>query len=286
MSKTILVTGASSGIGYETVQVLLKNGFRVVAVVRQDADRQRLLEEHKKKSPDSVAALHVLQLDLADFLQIEKIPQILKLDCQIEQLDGLVNNAGIALAGPFYDQPFSEVQSIIHLNVLSLMKVTQVLLPLLKNELSAGRIVNISSISGISAAPFLSVYAASKHAIEGFSVGLRKELMLLGIKVIVIGPGSVRTPIWKKGFQAIQNHYSQSLYALPFQKFIRMAAEEEEKSLPVEVVAELILHALVTARPCYRYAPIPRKWLNWYLPKLIPNQLYDYLTAKALGLMG
>ena len=220
----------------------------------------------------------------SDFMQIEKIPQILKLDYQIEQLDGLVNNAGVALAAPFYDQPFAEVQSIIHLNVLSLMKVTQVLLPLLKNELRAGRIVNISSISGVSAAPFLSVYAASKHAIEGFSVGLRKELMLLGIKVIVIGPGSVKTPIWKKGFRAIQSHYSQSIYALPFQKFIRMASEEEEKSLPVQVIADLILHTLVVAKPCYRYAPVPRKWLNWYLPKLIPNKLYDYLTAKALGL--
>ncbi len=290
MSKTILVTGSSSGIGLSTVRLLLKKNHRVVAIVRDMNSIQKLQSELNEFVGTN--QLICLELDLSNLKKIDQLPFILKDSHQIYHLDGLVNNAGIALAGPFLDQPFDEVQTMMQVNVLAVMKITQVLLPLLKSIRSnetpsaylAGRIVNISSISGKSAAPFLSVYAASKHAIEGFSVGLRKELTKLGIKVIVIGPGSIKTPIWDKGFAKLRNHYEKSIYRDPFDEFIKFAMTEKDKGLPVETVSELILHVLTTDHPKKRYAPIPRKWLNWYLPLLIPDCIYDYLTTKALKL--
>lgn len=276
MQKTILVTGASSGIGFDSVRVLIQHGFNVVATVRKTEDETHLLKIFDAK-------IKIIKIDLSDLSRIEKLPEMLKHELKIDHLYGLVNNAGIALAAPFAHQNFSEVQAIVQINVLSLMKTTQVLLPFFKKD---SRIVNISSISGKSAAPFLAVYAATKHAVEGFSEALRKEMMFLGVKVIVVAPGSINTPIWKKGFEVIQNKYVHTEFAKPFALFIKFAMSEAQHSLPVEVVSSAVLTALTAPNPKFRYAPIPRKFVNWYLPKLIPEKIYNRMTAKALGLLG
>ena len=171
---------------------------------------------------------------------------------------------------------------MIQINLLSLMKVTQVLIPMLKRD---SRIINISSVSGKSAMPFLAVYAASKHALEGFSEALRKELMLLEIKVIVVGPGSIKTPIWQKAFEVIKDKYSHTIFAEPFSRFIKFALNEEKNALDVNVVSALIIEALTAKNPKFRYAPIPRKFINWYLPKIIPAIIFNRMTARALWLL-
>lgn len=280
MQKVVLVTGASTGIGADTVRILIEKSMTVIATVRKNEDEQNL----KKLYGDKVK---VVQLDVSDFSAVEKLPEVLKDKFQIAKLDGLVNNAGVALAGPFALQSFSEIQNIISINVLSVMKVTQVLLPLLgayKGSDNPGRIVNISSVAGKTAAPFLSVYAASKHAIEGYSEALRKEMMLFGIKVIVVAPGSIKTPIWQKGFGLIKDRYANTVFAESFSRFVKFAASEEKNALEVSSVSSIIYEALTASNPCVRYAPIPRKFVNWYLPKFIPTKIYDKLTAKALGL--
>lgn len=280
MQKAVLVTGASTGIGFDAVRTLVQAGFQVVATVRKDVDEDRLLQIYGKK-------VHVIKMDVTDFSAVEKLPDVLEKQLNIKQLHGLVNNAGIALAGPFLHMDFAQVQSMIQVNTLALMKVTQVLLPLLgarPGVTDPGRIVNISSISGKSAAPFLTVYAASKFAVEGFSEGLRRELMLYGIKVIVVGPGSIKTPIWEKGFHAIPEHYASSAYSESFHRFVSMASAEGQNGLNVEKVSENILHALTSEHPKLRYTPIPRPFFNWYLPKLLPVKLYDYLAGRMLKL--
>lgn len=279
MQKTIFVTGASTGVGFDCVRALLAADFKVVATVRTETDRANL----KAKFGDE---LQILLFDVSDFASVEQIPAQLK-GLGIKSLDGLVNNAGVALAGPFLYQDFAEIQQTIQVNVLSLMKVTQVLLPLLGTDPSApaiGRIVNISSIAGKSAAPFLAVYAASKHAVEGFSEALRRELMLYGIRVIVIGPGSIKTPIWQKGFSKVKDKYNQTPYKNSFQKFISIALSEEKNALEVTDVSKLVVRAFQVNSPKLRYAPIPRKWANWYLPQLIPAEIYNRLMANILGL--
>ncbi|MFZ3229823.1 MAG: SDR family NAD(P)-dependent oxidoreductase [Pseudobdellovibrio sp.] len=283
--KTILITGTSSGIGQELVRFLSDKQYRIIATVRKIEDAEKI----KKTFLNHVIPIVI---DLSNLSQIEKIPDLLKKEFNIVKLDGLINNAGIALAAPFLDQSFSEVESIISLNVLSVMKLTQVMLPLLGAKNPAvdpnkepGVIINISSISGTGGAPFLAAYAASKHAIEGFSDALRKELMIFGIKVVVVGPGSIKTPIWSKGFGQGADCYAKSIYAESFKKFISFALNEEKNALEVSDISKLIFKILNQKNPAFRYAPIPRKIMNWYIPKLMPKRIYNLLTAKALGLI-
>ncbi|MBC7741061.1 MAG: SDR family NAD(P)-dependent oxidoreductase [Bdellovibrionaceae bacterium] len=280
MPKNILVTGASTGIGYDTVRALAAEGFNVIATVRKESDREILIKDFSNN-------VKVLILDVTNLASVELLPAQLK-QLGVTELAGLVNNAGVAMAAPFQHQPFEEIQNMIQVNVLSLMKVTQVLLPLLGAYAGAktpGRIVNISSIAGKSAAPFLSVYAASKFAVEGFAEGLRKELMLYGIKVINIGPGSIRTPIWQKGFAVVKEKYNQTAYAGPFQKFISMALAFEKTGLEVAAVSKLVVRALHSSGPAFRYAPIPNPLMSWYIPQILPARTYNWVSAKVLGLM-
>ncbi len=280
MQKTVLVTGASTGIGADAVRILVENNFRVVATVRKDEDSQILTQKFNNK-------VQIVKLDVTDFESVEKLPQILKDKFQITELFGLVNNAGIAFAGPFAHQNFSEIENIIRVNVLSLMKVTQVLLPLLgafAGSKNPGRIINISSVAGKSALPFLSVYSASKHAVEGFSEGLRREMMLFGVKVVMVAPGSIKTPIWQKGFEKVKEHYQHTAFAASFSRFIKIVLKEEKNALEVSEVSSDILAALTCACPKLRYAPVPRKLVSWYLPMIIPKKMFDRLVAKVLGL--
>lgn len=275
MQKNVLVTGASTGIGFDCVRILIENNFGVIATVRKVEDRTHLEKEFGEK-------VKVVLLDMTDFAQIEALPNTLKNEFNITELYGLVNNAGAALAAPFVHQDFSEIENIMRVNVLAVMKITQVLIPVLKK--SEGRIVNMSSVAGKSAAPFLSVYAASKHALEGFSEGLRKELMLYNMKVIVVGPGSINTPIWQKGFDVIKDKYVNTDFAVPFAIFIKLVTNEVKNSLGVQEVSSCVLAALTEEEPCFRYSPIPRKMINWYIPRLMPAKIYNRLTAKTLKL--
>ena len=272
--KTVLITGASSGIGLATAQEFLNRGYQVVAVVRQSQSLNKLAEQFGSQ-------LKLISCDLFNFKQIENLSTQLN-DLNIRQIDVLVNNAGQAVAGPFSEQNFQEIETTIQLNVVALMKVTQVLIPYLIQ--SAGRIINISSVSGKQGTPFLAAYCASKHAIEGFSESLRRELNIYGVRVCLVGPGSVKTPIWTKGFVDIKERYAQSDYAESFARFIQFAAEESSQALePIEVVKDII-HAAESKCPKIRYAPIPRKWKNWYLPQLFPLTIMDRLVIMILGL--
>jgi short-subunit dehydrogenase len=276
MQKTVVVTGASTGIGFDCVRILCENGFTVVATVRKEADRLHLQNSFGAK-------VKVVMLDVSDFAEVEKLPQKLKNEFQISELHGLVNNAGVAYAGAFAYQDFSEIRDVININVLALMKVTQVLLPMLGMETnSRGRVVNISSIAGKVPTPFLSVYAASKHAVEGFSIALRQELRIRNMKVSVVGPGSIKTPIWEKGFEKIKDKYAGTIFEEPFQIFIKFAMKQVDVALPPEAVSKCVLHALSSGCPKRRYTPIPQKWLNWYLPKFLPAKVFDNIVANTL----
>lgn len=273
--KVLFISGISTGIGYATADFFLKNNWKVIGTYRKPADA----EYFKKNYPERFIGL---EIDLANLDKIAQISEWLR-ENNIQHIDALVNNAGIALAGPIEYQNFTEVQNIIQINVLAVIRVTQVLLPFLKKS-QDGRIVNISSVSGKNGTPFLGIYCASKHAIEGFSESLRREMHIYGIKVSMVAPGSIKTPIWNKGFEIIAKLYDHTEYKNSFARFIRFASNEEKNALPVSAVVDDIHHAVTSTKPCIRYAPIPRKLQNWYLPKLFPKQIYDQMMCKALGL--
>ena len=279
--KTVFITGISSGIGKALTEAFLKNGDLVIGTVRDEKSVQDL----RVNFPDR---LHLFKLDLSDLRQIDLISksldQILN-SINIKSVDVLINNAGVALAAPFEYQNFNEVQDMIQINVLALMKVTQVLLPFIKKSKN-GRIVQVSSVSGENGTPFLAGYCASKHAVEGFSESLRRELYLQNIKVVVVGPGSVQTPIWDKGFEKIKSLYNHTEYKDSFGRFIQFAQFEKNNALPVAQVAQVIWTAATVASPKYRYAPVPRALTNYWIPKLIPQCIFEWMNRRALGLSG
>ena len=279
--KTIFITGISSGLGKATAEAFLKQGDCVIGTIRDEKSVQDL----KKNFPET---LKLIAIDLLDLKQIDALPEKLN-QLQIQNLDVLINNAGVAYAAPFEYQNFSDIEQMINLNVLSVMRVTQLLLPYLKSlktnakKNSAARIINISSVSGENGTPFLAAYCASKHAIEGFSESLRRELNIYGIKVIIIGPGSVKTPIWDKGITKLANSFDHTVYKNPFHKFMSFAQSEIDHALAPEVVVKMIFKAVNGSSPAVRFAPVPSPFQNWFL-NVIPRKLADFLNFKALGL--
>ncbi|MCM2352643.1 MAG: SDR family NAD(P)-dependent oxidoreductase [Pseudobdellovibrio sp.] len=274
--KVLFITGVSSGIGFATADFYLKAGWFVIGTYRKTKDGEYFKNNFSKNFLG-------IEVDLTDYAKVDQIPETLKQN-NVSHVDALVNNAGVALAGPAEYQSFTEFQNIININVIAVFKVTQIILPLLKKSKIGARIVNISSVSGKNGTPFLGGYCASKHAIEGFSESLRRELNLYGMKVSIVAPGSIKTPIWGKGFDAVARAFDSTEYKDSFRKFLAFASSEVDHALPVETVVYDINHALTNASPKLRYAPVPRKFQNWYLPKLFPLKIYDYLTCKALDL--
>lgn len=272
--RVAVVTGVSTGLGRATAEKFLERGYTVIGSVRNSA----VVDDLKQKYPTQFL---IWNCDFLKMSEIDSIIPFLKQN-QISQVDVLINNAGVALSGPFQLQKFSEIENMFQVNVLSLMKMTQVMIPYLIP--TQGRIINISSVSGKGGTPFLAGYCASKHAVEGFSESLRREMNIYGIKVSIVGPGSVKTPIWSKGLTEAHADYHQSVYKNSFNKFLDFARSEEVNGLETQVVVKDILHAAESKRPKIRYAPVPRKFRNWYWPMLLPQFIVDDLMCKALGL--
>lgn len=272
--KTVLITGISTGIGRAAAESFLAQGHTVIGSIRDS----KSIEILKSKYADK---LILWKCDLLNLSEISSIHQILS-ENKIMHIDLLINNAGIANSGPFQFQDFTEIQNTITTNVLAVMKLTQTVLPYIISV--KGRIINISSISGTGGTPFLAAYCASKHAIEGFSESLRREMNLYGVKVSIIGPGSIKTPIWTKGFDTIRAAYTKTPYVKSFDQFLNFATHEAKNALPVSAVVENIQHAATSSCPKIRYAPVPRKLTSVYLPNLLPKSIVDYMTCKALGL--
>ena len=142
----------------------------------------------------------------------------------------------------------------------------------------------MSSVSGRIGAPFIGGYAASKHALEGFSESLRRELLLYGIDVILIAPGVVRTPIWDKAEQVDLTAYAASDFLPIMRGFNEYIIAAGRKGLPARRIGEVTFHALTTRHPKTRYAPVPHPFIDWILPSLLPRRMLDRIFARNLGL--
>jgi NAD(P)-dependent dehydrogenase (short-subunit alcohol dehydrogenase family) len=202
-----------------------------------------------------------------------------------EGLSGLVNNAGISRPGPLSETPPSVVREHLEINVMGVVHVTKAFLPSLRPQAGRtqppGRIVNISSLSGRIAYPFMGAYAASKHALEALSDSWRRELILYGIDVITIEPGAIRTPIWDKA-STISSEFAASDYG-PILRNINLL-DTKRAALPPETVARVICRALSCRRPRTRYAIPDIWWTYWILPRILPDRWLDRLIARTLGM--
>ncbi len=200
-------------------------------------------------------------------------------------LTALVNNAGISNSGPFLHQPAEQFQQVMDVNFHGLVAVTRAFLPLLGASDTPrdrpGRIVNIGSVQGIMAVPFMSAYAASKHAVEGFAQALRRELIPYGIAVSTIEPNFTRSDIFAKAAADLNAHrYQGTRYEAAWAQFNASLASEEAKAKPAETVARKVLHAIQSPRPRPRYPLDP----IWHIGKYLPDQMFDGLIFKALGI--
>lgn len=278
--KSVVVTGASTGIGLGVVKVLIQNGYRVFGSVRKQADAERL-------KTDFGAGFTPLTFDVTDEAAVHSAARQVRQELAGATLFGLVNNAGVATPAPIMHQPIADFRSQMEINLVGQLIVSQAFIPLLGADRtlkgSPGRVINMSSVSGKRGSPFVGAYVASKHALEGLSETMRIELMLYGIDVIIVGPGAVATPIWDKAEQVDLTPYQNSDYLKAAVKLQKFLVEDGRRGYPPEKVGEVVLKALTTARPKVRYAVVPNSLRNWVLPSLLPKRLMDLILAKALG---
>src|SRR5436190_11079849 len=280
--KSVVITGASTGIGWAAAKLLLERGFRVFGSVRKQADADRLKSEFGVNFTPLI-------FDVTDEPAVLAAAREVRAALGGEKLAGLVNNAGISVAGPVLELSADKFRLQMEVNVIGPVIATQAFGPLLGADPSLtgppGRIVMISSVAGKSGAPFTSAYAASKHAIEGFSESLRRELMLFGIDVIIVAPGPVKTPIWSKGKEAADiSRYQNSPYLPAMQKVTAFIEQLESIGLPAETIAERLHDALTLPNPKVRYHLAPDT-MRHLLTAVLPKRMMDRLIAKRLGLM-
>jgi NAD(P)-dependent dehydrogenase (short-subunit alcohol dehydrogenase family) len=265
----VVVTGASTGIGLDASRELAAHGFRVFGSVRRQEDG-RPLEQ---------AGVTPLLLDVTDETSIraarDRVGELL----DGASLVGLVNNAGITSPGPVELLDLDEFRRVFEVNVLGVVAVTKAFLPLLKK--SRGRIVNMSSVSGQIATPFIAPYVASKFALEAISDCLRRELHPFGVDVIVIQPGNVRTPIWRKSIDRDLSPVLNTPYERVITKMRDHAALMEQTAMPPSRVSEAILHALTADRPATRILVVRKAWVH-RIQRLIPDRVMDRKIAQLL----
>ncbi|WP_291848753.1 SDR family oxidoreductase [Bradyrhizobium sp.] len=278
--RSMVITGASTGIGWASAKLLLDRGFRVFGSVRKQADADRLKREFGVNFTP-------LLFDVTDEAAVLAAARQVRDALGGETLAGLVNNAGIAVAGPVLGLAAAEFRRQMDVNVIGPVIATQAFGPLLgaDPELKGpkGRIVMISSVAGKNGNPLTSAYSASKHALEGLSESLRRELMLFGIDVIVVAPGAVKTPIWSKAEEVDISSYSNSPYFPALQKIRAFMMHLGSIGLPAEKIAEKVFEALTLPNPKVRYtiAPDPVRQM---VTALLPKRAIDKIVAKRLGL--
>ena len=278
--KSVVVTGVSTGIGWGIMKVLIQHGFRVFGSVRKAQDAERLSKEFG-------SGFIPLLFDVTDEAGVQAAAQQVRDQLNGETLFGLVNNAGIAVPAPLIHQPTDDFRHQLEVNLVSVLIVTKAFVPLLGSDRSLrgqpGRIINISSVGGKSGGPFLGAYVASKHGLEGFSESLRRELMLYGIDVIIIGPGSVATPIWDKAEKADASTYDRTEYAEAIRRVMEYMPRDGRRGYPPEKVGEVVWHALTTPKPRVRYAVIPTSSIRRIIQMFLPKRVVDRIIARNLG---
>jgi NAD(P)-dependent dehydrogenase (short-subunit alcohol dehydrogenase family) len=276
---TALITGASTGIGRATTLRLAGAGWTVLAGVRDAAAGGSLVQDAQ------AGRVIPLSLDVTDAAQIAQAKARVEEETAAGGLDALVNNAGIGIGGPLELVAQEDLRRQFDVNVFAQVAVTQALLPALRR--AHGRIVFVSSIGGRVAMAFTAPYAASKHAIEAFGDALRVELRTSNVRVALIEPGSVATPIWDKSRAEsdkvsvppeLQREYGHVPAAMD-----KVLTDTARRGVPPEQVAETIQRALTARRMKARYVVGRDAKAMLVARRLLPDHVFDALARRALG---
>lgn len=286
----VLVTGASKGIGAACVDRLVEDGFHVFAGVRGEPDAAALVERHER---------HVVPvlLDVTNPEHATSAAATIDVYAGDAGLAGLVNNAGIAIAGPLEFLPLDELRRQLDVNVVAQVGVTQAMLPLLRrarqaraDDSRAGRIVFMSSVSGRNALPFTGAYGASKFALEAVADAMRLELEPWGIRVVIVEPGMIATPIWDTS-AAVADRIMERMppqldeYYGTLLDAVRRRAQRGNSGLPPARVADAVSDALLAARPRIRYVVGRDARSRILMERWLPAGLRDRVILRALRRM-
>jgi NAD(P)-dependent dehydrogenase (short-subunit alcohol dehydrogenase family) len=281
LDRAVVVTGASTGIGRAAVASAVGQGSHVFASVRKQADADSLTTEFGE-------AVTPLIFDVADEVAVRAGAAQVAQALGNRKLFGLVNNAGIAVPGPLLHLDTDDLRRQFEVNLFGVHNVTRAFADLLGADRERigrpGRILMISSVGGQNGAPFVGPYSSSKFALEGYSQSLRRELMLYGIDVIVIGPGAIATPIWDKAEQNDLKRFSNTPYAKATERVADYMLKQGREGLPASQVGDLIWRCLADANPKVRYPILRRPFMDRTLPRLMNPRTVDRIIAKRLGL--
>ncbi|HEY7932950.1 MAG TPA: SDR family oxidoreductase [Solirubrobacteraceae bacterium] len=275
---TVLITGASTGIGRATALRLATVGWTVLAGVRKAEDGQRLASEAPSGS------VTALTLDVTDTTHIEQAR--VRVERQAGGLDALVNNAGISFTGPLEIVSLDDVRTIFEVNAFAQVAVTKAMLPALRRK--RGRILFVSSIGGRVTMPFTAPYSGSKHALESFGDALRVELRSSGIQVALIEPAAVSTPIWDKSHaeyeQLVVPPELQAYYGRVPELMQRVVKSSARRGAAPEKVAEVIVRALTVRHMKGRYMIGADGRAMLLLKRLLTDRGFDRFARRAMGM--
>jgi NAD(P)-dependent dehydrogenase (short-subunit alcohol dehydrogenase family) len=278
--ESVVVTGASTGIGRACALHLDKLGFRVFACVRKQKDAENLQQHASER-------LIQLYLDVTKPESIAAAARVVSTGAGEGGLTGLVNSAGIAIGGPLEFVPIEKLKQQLDVNVTGQIAVTQAFLPMLRR--GRGRIVNIGSVSGRVAAPLMGPYASSKFALGALNDALRLELYPWDIHVSIVEPGAIDTPIWDKSLSAADQMsqdlpaQAYDLYGSAMNKTQQTIADAASSAEPVEKVVDAVVHALTAKRPKTRYLVGRSTWAAAFAAKFLSDRIRDRVILRMRG---
>ncbi len=277
--RSVLVTGSSTGIGRATALRLDRDGWRVFAGVRREEDAESLRAEASER-------LVPVILDVTDPEQIAAAAERVEAAVGESGLDGLVNNAGVAILGPLETIPLDDFRRQVEVNLTAQVAVTQTLLPAIRR--SSGRIVFVSSIGGRMALPFGGPYHAAKYGLEAVADCLRQELRPWRIHVSAIEPGSIDTPIWERGEQIADEVSARApatqeeLYGATIERFRAAVRRTAERGIAPDKVAATITHALEARRPRTRYVVGADARGQALAARILPDRVLDAVVRRVM----
>ncbi|CAG9621005.1 SDR family oxidoreductase [Sutcliffiella rhizosphaerae] len=276
--KTVIITGASGGFGMVFTKLFLQAGYHVVATIRNEAKKQILLNELRDLD---TKCLTIKLLDVSDTPSVNEFERFVH---TLGSVDVLINNAGFAVAGFSEELTVDEYMLQFETNFFGVIRVTNTILPIMRKQ-NSGRIVNISSISGLIGFPGLSPYVSSKHALEGYTESLRLEMISFGVDVVLVEPGSFQTNIWSSGtYMSAQAGQDHSPYSKMFQKLSsRLNKDSHSYGNPQEVGKLVLEIATSTTTPSLRYKIGKGVRVTVFLKRLLPWRLWEKLVLTQLN---
>lgn len=275
--KSVVITGVSTGIGFAAAAELLNKGYKVFGSVRTESDANRL---QRLWGPAFVPLI----FDVSDDSAVRQSAGLVRDALNGETLTALINNAGIAHSGPIQFFSLDNMKEQLDINVIGLLRTTQLFLPLLggikEKVADPGKVINISSVSGIITTPFMGPYCASKFAVESLSDAMRREFSVYGIKVVVVQPGPIKTEIWRKAKEQV-DEYPDNIFSPLLANRAEIVDKRSKNALPVEKVAILLREIIENKRPKDRYLITANKSMIQFARRL-PIWLQDRLLIKML----